>query len=150
MGMVVWTAVTVPLSVSFGTPRTLIWDAADHIMTALFGVDLLVNFRTAFYNHQVRWRAWEERRARACTERQGPCVQAVVFPDAGSLLLNGCLSRAARLCCRASLFATRRPLPRTTWCGISKLVQALKCLCCTWPCPKQRPSSGHRSVSHPA
>eukprot|EP00198_Chlamydomonas_reinhardtii_P004689 XP_001694025.1 predicted protein [Chlamydomonas reinhardtii] len=52
MGMVVWTAVTVPLSVSFGTPRTLIWDAADHIMTALFGVDLLVNFRTAFYNHQ--------------------------------------------------------------------------------------------------
>ncbi|KAG2446592.1 hypothetical protein HYH02_008577 [Chlamydomonas schloesseri] len=52
MSMVIWTAVTVPLSVSFGTPKTLLWEAADHIMTALFGIDLLVNFRTAYYNHQ--------------------------------------------------------------------------------------------------
>ncbi|KAG2430570.1 hypothetical protein HXX76_010089 [Chlamydomonas incerta] len=52
MSMVVWTAVTVPLSVSFGTPDTLLWNAADHFMTGLFGIDLLVNFRTAFYNHQ--------------------------------------------------------------------------------------------------
>ncbi|KAG2446601.1 hypothetical protein HYH02_008586, partial [Chlamydomonas schloesseri] len=52
MSMVVWTAVTVPLSVSFGMPHTTPWDVADYIMTVLFGVDLLINFRTAYYNHQ--------------------------------------------------------------------------------------------------
>ncbi|KAG2430561.1 hypothetical protein HXX76_010080 [Chlamydomonas incerta] len=52
MSMVVWTAVTVPLSVSFGMPHTTPWDVADYMMTVLFGIDLLVNFRTAFYNVQ--------------------------------------------------------------------------------------------------
>lgn len=53
MSMVVWTAVTVPLSVSYGMPHTTPWDVADYMMTVLFGIDLLINFRTAFYNFQV-------------------------------------------------------------------------------------------------
>jgi hypothetical protein len=54
MVVVVWTVITVPLSVSYGMPDTGPWNSADHVMTALFGLDLLINFRTAFYNHQVR------------------------------------------------------------------------------------------------
>ncbi|KAG2485209.1 hypothetical protein HYH03_015996 [Edaphochlamys debaryana] len=52
MSMVMWTAVTVPLSVSYGLPHSAPWAAADYAMTCLFAVDLVVNFRTAFYNFQ--------------------------------------------------------------------------------------------------
>ncbi|KAG2485216.1 hypothetical protein HYH03_016003 [Edaphochlamys debaryana] len=52
MSLVVWTAVTVPLSVSYGMPHGTPWEAVDYTMTAMFAIDLILNFRTAFYNHQ--------------------------------------------------------------------------------------------------
>ncbi|EFJ49704.1 hypothetical protein VOLCADRAFT_59193, partial [Volvox carteri f. nagariensis] len=52
MALVVWTAVTVPLSVSFGMPSSSEWQVLGYVITALFAVDLLVNFRTAYHNHQ--------------------------------------------------------------------------------------------------
>ncbi|PNG99481.1 Potassium voltage-gated channel subfamily H member 7, partial [Tetrabaena socialis] len=50
--LVIWTAITVPLSVSYGLPAMRLWDAIGYTVTGLFVIDLLVNFRTAFYNHQ--------------------------------------------------------------------------------------------------
>ncbi|PNH03952.1 Potassium voltage-gated channel subfamily H member 7 [Tetrabaena socialis] len=52
MALVIWTAITVPLSVSYGLPAMRLWDAIGYTVTGLFVIDLLVNFRTAFYNHQ--------------------------------------------------------------------------------------------------
>ncbi|KXZ53117.1 hypothetical protein GPECTOR_7g1007 [Gonium pectorale] len=52
MALVVWTVVTVPLSVSYGMPHTPVFAAINYAITALFAVDLVVNFRTAYYNHQ--------------------------------------------------------------------------------------------------
>ncbi|GIL74011.1 hypothetical protein Vretimale_5055 [Volvox reticuliferus] len=53
MALVIWTAVTVPLSVSFGMPETPEFQMAEYVITALFALDLFANFRTAYYNHQA-------------------------------------------------------------------------------------------------
>ncbi|GLI61419.1 hypothetical protein VaNZ11_003776 [Volvox africanus] len=53
MTLVIWTAVTVPLSVSFGLPDTPELQVAGYAVTAMYALDLFANFRTAYYNHQA-------------------------------------------------------------------------------------------------
>ncbi len=54
MSLVVFTAISVPLSVSFGMPEGVGMDVLAHAITVLFGLDLIANFRTAYFDFQVR------------------------------------------------------------------------------------------------
>lgn len=54
MCMVVYTALVVPLELSFGLSQAVGRVAAEYAMDMCFFIDLCLNFRTAYYNHQVR------------------------------------------------------------------------------------------------
>ena len=53
MMLVVYTAITVPLDVSFGMPRDGAVSGLRYGLDVLFALDLGVQFRTAYFNHQV-------------------------------------------------------------------------------------------------
>ncbi|GFR51323.1 hypothetical protein Agub_g13688 [Astrephomene gubernaculifera] len=52
MSLVIWTVITVPLSVSYGLPHNMTFEVIGYLITGLFLLDVLVNFRTAYYNYQ--------------------------------------------------------------------------------------------------
>lgn len=62
MSFVVYTALVVPLELSYGLVESPVRQGLEYAMDVMFLLDLLGNFRTAYFDHQVR---------RACVRRAG-------------------------------------------------------------------------------
>ncbi|GIL81620.1 hypothetical protein Vretifemale_10634, partial [Volvox reticuliferus] len=48
--LVLYSAVTVPLAFSYGLPSSFVLDAVDWILTAVYVIDIGINFRTAYHD----------------------------------------------------------------------------------------------------
>lgn len=80
MSLVVFTAISVPLSVSFGMPEGVGMEVLAHAITVLFGLDLIANFRTAYYDFQVRPAACSYGHASVATSTTLECPQWQCLP----------------------------------------------------------------------